>query len=72
MKNKELNNYELKELMRDLEDLNRDVAEYKCIYSSTIKTCEMLLTNMKYYCTEEWANFIEEQKKEFGEDVWEK
>ena len=72
MKSKELNNYELKELVRDLEDLNRDIKDLKTIYSSTIKTCELLLANMKYYCTEEWADFIEQQKKEFGENVWDK
>ena len=72
MESKELNNYELKELVRDLEDLNRDIKDMKTIYSSTIKTCEMLLANMKYFCTEEWADFTEEQKKDFGENVWNK
>lgn len=69
---KELNKYETKELIRDIEDIVRDIKELKTIYPSTIKTCELLLSNMKYYCTDEWASFIEEQKKEFGENVWDK
>lgn len=56
-----LSAYEVKQLMRDIEDLNRDIKEYGTIYPSTIKTCEMLLTNMKYYCSEEWIEFAKEQ-----------
>lgn len=58
-----LNEYELRTLVRDIQDIARDIEEYNVIRPSTIKTCEVLLSNMKYYCTEEWQEFMKEQEE---------
>jgi hypothetical protein len=62
---KRLDNYEKKTLERDINDIVRDIQEYGTIYPSTLKTCECLLSNMKYYCSEEWEEFSKEQRKMF-------